>query len=169
MLELTEQVWEKYDHAYGVASDIPQLLKDLSDYPRNENNKCEPYFSLWSCLCHQGDVYQASYAAVPHIVDLLQVGPADAALDFYLLPVCVEIARQKGRGPLIKSELETDYRNSFGTLLNCVPRASSSAAGYGSVLSATVAVCNGQHELAEVDLELDEDVIKEFWSWFNER
>ena len=25
---------------------------------------------LWSSLCHEGDVYTASYAAVPHIVQM---------------------------------------------------------------------------------------------------
>ena len=169
MLELTEQVWEKYNHAYGVASDIPVLLKHLSEYPRHENSKCEPYFSLWSSLCHQGAVYQASYAAVPHIVGFLQAAPADVALDYYLLPVCIEVARKKGRGPVIKTELESDYHNSFSSLLNCVPRASNTSVGFGSVLSATVAVCNGHHELAEVILELDEEVIREFWGWFDER
>jgi len=67
MLSLESPRWSELTHAYGCASDIPALLRQLmavSDANADE----EPWFTLWSALAHQGDVYSASFAAVPHVV-----------------------------------------------------------------------------------------------------
>ncbi len=71
MLSLEDARWADLRHAYGSAGDIPSLLRTLSDdcSPSRSSN-AEPWFSLWSSLCHQGNVYTASYAAVPHLVGL---------------------------------------------------------------------------------------------------
>ncbi|HEX3912895.1 MAG TPA: hypothetical protein VHW71_05265 [Steroidobacteraceae bacterium] len=67
MLPLDSPQWAELSHAYGAAGDIPQLLKQLTNFRRATVDK-EPWFSLWSALAHQGDVYSASFAAVPHVV-----------------------------------------------------------------------------------------------------
>ncbi len=48
---------------------------------------------LRSALCHQGDVYDASFAAVPHIVAALSVdgGRASREFDYGALPVASEL------------------------------------------------------------------------------
>ena len=70
MLELDDPRWSELSHAYGGASDIPALLRQLAKSPRQQGTKEEPWFTLWSSLCHQGDAYSASYAAIPHIVEM---------------------------------------------------------------------------------------------------
>jgi hypothetical protein len=68
--------------------------------------RSEPYFSLWSALCHQGDAYTASYAAVPHLVDVLLAAPSPAHDSTLQLVVCIEIARARGDGPELPTELQ---------------------------------------------------------------
>ena len=56
MLKLDSPRWSELDHAYGKAADIPSLLRQLNDVPTSEGRQ-EPWFTLWSALAHQGDVY----------------------------------------------------------------------------------------------------------------
>jgi len=72
MLSLADSRWSELRHAYGSASDIPALLEQLVGLPSSEGNQ-EPWFSLWSALAHQEDVYSASFAAVPHVIEALSV------------------------------------------------------------------------------------------------
>jgi hypothetical protein len=66
--------WSNLQHAYGSASDVPGLLRRLEVLPASSGTD-EPWFSLWSSLAHQGDVYSASFAAVPHVVRALSTAP----------------------------------------------------------------------------------------------
>lgn len=56
--------WAHLSHAYGEASDIPYWLSKVS--PGRE----KAWNELWSRLCHQGSVYDASFAALPALLDL---------------------------------------------------------------------------------------------------
>lgn len=85
MLSLDDPRWRELRHAYGNAADVPDLLRALalSTGPK-EGYRDEPWFSLWSSLCHQGDVYTASYIAVPHIVQI--ASEATEPVDFSFFP-----------------------------------------------------------------------------------
>jgi hypothetical protein len=96
-------------HAYGVASDIPQLIKDLKAAPPPHNVESEPWFSLWSSLCHQSDVYTASYAALPHVVAIAAGKPVKLRLEFFLFTGMVEACRHRKKAPPIPQFLEKDY------------------------------------------------------------
>src|SRR6266704_737546 len=63
VLNLQSSKWSELRHAYGNAADIPQLLARLRELPKSEG-KAEPWFTLWSALAHQGDVYSASLSAI---------------------------------------------------------------------------------------------------------
>ena len=70
-LPLTSAKWAALTHAYGEASDIPDLLSELAEAETLGNETAdEPMFTLWSSLCHQDNVYPASFAAVPHLVEI---------------------------------------------------------------------------------------------------
>jgi hypothetical protein len=71
MLPLDSPRWSELKHAYGFASDVPGLLSQLVAFPAEATYQDEPWFTLWSSLYHQGDIYPASFAAVPHIVAAL--------------------------------------------------------------------------------------------------
>ena len=72
--------WQQLFHAYGTAADIPALLDAIEAFPAETDWRAEPWFSLWSALYHQGDIYPASIAAVPRIVSTLACEPTKATL-----------------------------------------------------------------------------------------
>ena len=141
------------------------MLKELSSFPSYENYQSEPYFSLWSALCHQGDVYTASYAALPHIIALLE------HFDLFLLPASIEISRAKGAGPEMPEDLEGPYFAALKKIPSLIPLVS--ALNWDNSFSrsvlAALAVSKGQVELAETVLELSEDVLEEFKEWQENR
>src|SRR5262245_3613228 len=56
MLDLDDARWRTLRHAYGMAEDIPERLRQLEEFPA-EGDAREPWHALWSALAHQGDVY----------------------------------------------------------------------------------------------------------------
>ena len=93
MLDLDSSAWSALEHAYGTAEDIPDLLRDLESFPPDVANDDGTWHALWSALCHQSDVYSASFAAVPHIVRLAAAAPDRMTSSFILLPTCIEASR----------------------------------------------------------------------------
>ncbi len=77
MLNLNSDQRGELEHAYGTAEDIPGLLEQHSQLPEDDG-KSAAWFPLWSALAHQGDVFSASFAAVPHIIDALSKSPEKA-------------------------------------------------------------------------------------------
>jgi HEAT repeat protein len=73
MLEGLEDIdWGKLNHAYGAATDVPDLLRTLASPTRQERSRAvgELYGNIW----HQGTVYEATGFAVPFLVELLRGG-----------------------------------------------------------------------------------------------
>jgi hypothetical protein len=122
----------------------------------------EPWFSLWSSLCHQGDVYDASYAAVPHLVEIAccAAGPID--FSFFLLPASIEIARSNGRGPEIPADLDEAYALAVERLTDCVALHRNEQWDEDTLLSALAAqaVAKGHRKIAEAIMNLDGDLIE---------
>src|SRR5262249_39194511 len=113
----------KLTHAYGDASDIPSLLAELELLPPDVGSEAEPYFSLWSALCHQGDIYAGSYAAVPHIVRVMGTAPERVPMTLFLMVAGIEIARSKGRGPAVPPDLQADYSAALARIPELVAEA----------------------------------------------
>lgn len=105
--------WENLRHAYGPAEDIPLLLVRAETDLRPGHESGSTWFKLWSALCHQGDAYSASYAAVPALVQLAEAASYRAKYDPLLLAACIELARLEGTGPEMPSELATSYRGAL--------------------------------------------------------
>ena len=171
MLSLDSDHWAELQHAYGNASNIPNLLRTLAEFPLHDNYESEPYFSLWSSLCHQDDVYTASYAAVPHIIAILASDPAKAHWDFFLLPTCIEISRAQDRGPAMPADLKDSYFESLRRIPHLVAVAAKQDwdNSYACSVAAAVAVAKGHHALGVAILELSEDVVAEFMEWLENR
>ena len=162
MLSLDNPRWSELRHAYGDAADIPALLRTLaSSTGPKASYQDEPWFSLWSSLCHQGDVYTASYAAVPHIVRIASEasGPVDFA--FFQLPTAVEVARQTGHGPDIPEPYADAYHRAITQLVENVAAHRSEAWDQPMLLSAAAAqaVAKGHIDVAEALLNLNADWI----------
>ena len=168
MLALSSPRWSDLRHAYGSASDVPSWLVALQSLP-SSGGEAEPWFSIWSALAHQGDVFDASYAAVPHVVAALSTAPEKADQSFFQFPAWVEICRAKG-GPEIPSDLSEPYFVALSRLPALASRVTPPCEpGLLVCCLAAVAVANGQVGIAECVLELSPDVAQEFLEWFSQR
>ena len=113
MLDLGSPKWKNLSHAYGSADDIPELLRQLKTAPPPKNYQSEPWFSLWSSLCHQSDVYTASYAAIPHIVAIAKTKNLKERFDHLHFIAFVEACRHRKKAPSIPAFLKKDYRSAL--------------------------------------------------------
>ena len=168
MIPLNSPRWSELRHCYGPATDTPGLLRDLESFP--EGGTSEPWFALWSSLCHQGDVFPASFAAVPHIVSVLATNPSRATRDFFLLPACIEIARANREVP-VPEELRSAYQAAIRRLPELVGQAASKEwdESFLACAMTAMAVGKGHVRVAEAVLEMDSNVAKEFLDWFMQR
>ena len=163
MLSLDSPEWIKLQHAYGSAGDIPDMLCRLKQSTAPVTDyESEPWFGLWSALCHQDDVYTASYAAVPHMVSIAEQSTTPVDLSFFQLPVAVEAARIKGRGPETPENLGTDYHLAIKRLADAVyvHRNEAWDCSMTIVASAAIAISKGHADLAMALLNLDDDIIR---------
>lgn len=154
MLDLSSPRWGDLSDAYGSAGKIPELLRHLSALP-SDHGSSEPWFSLWSALAHQGDVYSTSFAAVPHVVAAIASSPERVPDVYFHFPAWIEIADP--RMASIADELAIDYFDSLSRIPALVAGAEEkqwNAAFTACALSATAAA-KGQHELAEALPEAD--------------
>ncbi len=156
MIALDSPEWKKLHHAYGEAVDIPPLLRQLSDYLDATNYEAEPYFSLWSALCHQGDTCTAAYASVPHIIEVARRNPKRINYQFVLLPVSVELARLNRRGPEIPSNHELAYFKAVRSIPVLIASLSSSQLDETMALTcaAAIPIQAGHSAISEAILEL---------------
>lgn len=159
-VSLDSDEWSELQHAYGSAADVPALLHAIEAFPVQEEFDSEPWFTLWSSLYHQGRVYSASFAAVPHIVRVLSTAPSRATFDFFLLPACIEVGRVANE-TAVPEKLNDAYFEALAEL----PRLAADAARKGwdaetcmAALAATAAA-TGQHLLAQLLIEMSEDDI----------
>jgi HEAT repeat protein len=71
MLESLEEIdWGNLHHAYGPASDVPDLLRALASPRRKERSRA--IYDLYGNIWHQGTVYEATAYAVPFLIELLR-------------------------------------------------------------------------------------------------
>lgn len=169
MLSLENRRWLELKHAYGPAGDIPALLRQLEQVPSSKD-EAEPWLTLWSALAHQGDIYSASFAAVPYVVRALASAPTKADHSYFQFPAWVEICRSKNNVE-IPEDLRSAYFESLAQLPSLVAQASTRSwdPSFLACALAAVAAAKGQPSVAEAALELTPEVAQEFLEWFFER
>lgn len=165
MLALNSPRWSELQHAYGNASNI-----QLARFPSETSYQEEPWFTLWSSLYHQEDIYSASFAAVPHIVETLSTNPARASLSFFLLPASIEIARAT-----TELEIPPDIERDYFDALSRYPQLAAAAAkpnwdqSICTAALAAIAVATGNHRVAQLLLQTEPDAIPEVIEWLQSR
>lgn len=169
MLSLDSSRWSELKHAYGAASDIPDLLRRLDVLPSADGDE-EPWFSLWSSLAHQGDVYSASFAAVPYVVKALASAPSIAHSAYFQFPAWVEICRAKNSVP-VPEDLAAAYFEALSQLPSLVAAAASRAwdEGFLACALSAIAAAKNQPAVAEAALELSPEIAVEFMEWLSDR
>ena len=164
-LALQDPAWSELRHSYGPAEDTPDLLRQLAAAPGPKADwRAEPWFTLWSSLCHQGDAYPASFAAVPHLVRMAIEATEPVAFDFLLLPASIEVARASGRGPAVPDFLTAAYEHALAALPDAVAVHRHEPWDEAMLLSASaaLAVTKGHLRVAEMLMNLDGEDIERF-------
>jgi hypothetical protein len=111
MLSLDDERWNGLKGGYRIPFDPRPLLKKIESGTDLKNT----WHELWGELHHQGDVGEASYAAVPHLVRIhRQRGTPD--WNPYALVACIELAGTKGNNPDLPNWLEKEYFDSIQEL-----------------------------------------------------
>lgn len=88
MLETLNSVpWGELEHAYGKASDVPDLLRALAS-PEQKIYE-DAINNLWSSVTHQGTVYSSTAYVVPFFCELLEAPEVQnkPALFYYLTKI----------------------------------------------------------------------------------
>jgi hypothetical protein len=104
MLSLDDNRWNSMTGGYRMKCDPRPLLAQLE----NEQTREKAWHGLWEELHHQGDVGEASYASVPHLV---RIHRASGIVDWnpYAIVAIIELVRGKGDNPEVPKWLEEDY------------------------------------------------------------
>ncbi len=103
MLSADSPRWAELEHAYGDATQLPTHLYELFD---KQNYDDDPNHVLFGCLCHQGSVYTATYAAVPHVVNALATQSIQSQIWLFMFLGQVAISKDA-------EEIPNDLRSDF--------------------------------------------------------
>jgi hypothetical protein len=169
-MDMSTIEWNNLEHAYGSAANIPALLDQLTSFPAEDSFKDEPWYSLWSSLYHQGEIFSASLAVIPEIAAKLACAPERATMSFFALPASIEVAREKS-GMRVPDSIGPRYQEAFRHLaifaFNTATTQPESELGQAAL--AIMAVAAGQHAYAELILEVPKGEVGEVLEWYQSR
>jgi hypothetical protein len=111
MLSMDDTRWAELKGGYRTSFDLRPLLTKLE----TEEDVTAVWKELWDELHHQGDVDEASYAAIPHIV---RICCNRGMLDWnaYAVVSVVELARTQNGNPDVPGWLKEGYFNAIHAL-----------------------------------------------------
>lgn len=144
---------------YRVPFDPRPLLARLE----GDRDVHEVWHDLWQELYHQGDVGEASYAAVPHLV---RIHWQRSVVDWntYALVATIELARDWRRNPAVPNWLQPGYDVAIKELAD-LGRAELPAAKDADTVRcilAILAVTKGARLFGRILVEFTEDEVMEF-------
>jgi hypothetical protein len=111
MLSLDDERWQELEGGYRTRFDPRPLLLKLET---SKDTKAA-WNELWEGLHHQGDVGEASYAAVPHLVRIYR-DRGGSEWGTYAIVATIELARDSGKNPEVPDWLKEDYFRAIRTL-----------------------------------------------------
>jgi len=104
MLSLDDNRWMLMQGGYRMPFDPRPLLARLE----SNTNTASVWPDLWDELHHQGDVGEASYAAVPHLIRICR-SRGELDWNVYAFTAIVELSRGKGDNPDVPEWLSEGY------------------------------------------------------------
>src|SRR5262245_8760467 len=110
MLPLDDPRWRDLRGGYKTPYDASAALRRLEAGEDNWDELSEE-------LHHQGDVGEASYAAVPHMVRIAKLRP-HRDWGFYSLVSIIEVERHRRSNPEIPQWLVPDYKRAMNAMLD---------------------------------------------------
>ena len=104
MISLEDARWLSMTGGYRMPLDPRPLLRRL----QTEHDTATVWRALWEALHHQGDVGDASYAAIPFLVRIYQ---ERGVIDWntYAIVAIIELARTAGKNPDVPEWIAEDY------------------------------------------------------------
>ena len=104
MISLDDSRWSNMTAGYRVPFDPRPLLKRLE----TDGDATEVWGELWGELHHQGDVGEASFAAVPFLVNIYR---ERGVIDWntYAIVATIELARKEGTNPDVPQWMANEY------------------------------------------------------------
>jgi len=159
MIEYDDPKWKKMTGGYRLPYDPTPALRELESGTDVEL----AWDELWNNLHHQGDVGEASYAAVPHLV---RIHKESRRLDWnlYALVSTIETERHRKSNPDIPSWLELDYREALRNLMECGledMKTTDDSTTVQAILGA-IALAKGSLKLGVLISTIDESEIEEY-------
>mgnify|MGYP000897751012 CR=1 FL=1 len=109
-MEWDDNRWLELNGGYGTPYDPRGMIRQLV-----HGDKKAAWEELWQELHHQGDVGEASYAAIPMLVETQETQRA-SDWNFYALAATIEEARQNPHNPALPNWLASDYGAAWHTL-----------------------------------------------------
>ena len=111
MLSFDDDRWNHLMGGYKNLFDPRPWLRKLE----NQQDTAAAWRELWDELHHQGDVGDASYAAVPELVRIHRAGGA-ADWNLYAMVAIIELARSESKNPDVPEWLRDEYLRSIQEL-----------------------------------------------------
>ena len=160
MLKLNSDTWANLEHAYGSAEDIPTILTVLAQGE-------DKWFDIWSALCHQGTIYTATFAAMPHIIKVFEANLEKADFNTFVFATSVELTRQDCQVQ-VPDTLNVDYFQSLEKLDNLVQDYMKNKTDFDSLVGvlAFQAIRKFQTQLAQLILNLNEEQVPAVLEWY---
>ena len=117
MLSFDDTRWMTLKGGYHISYDPRPALLRLEE----EESVAVAWEELWNELHHQGDIDNASYAAVPHLV---RIYGAKSKIDwnFYGMVSTIEIERHRKKNPSLPDWLAEDYFHAWNELVKLALR-----------------------------------------------
>jgi hypothetical protein len=112
MIDYDDPKWNELKGGYKILYNPTSALKDL-EVGINVESAWE---ELWNELHHQGDVGEASYAAVPHLVRIHKLN-RNFDWNLYALISTIETERHRKSNPALPDWLAASYQESLGELV----------------------------------------------------
>jgi hypothetical protein len=143
---------------YRIPFDPRPLFQKLES--ETDIKRC--WEEIWQELYHQGDVGEASYAAVPHLVRIYQNrGKID--WNTYAIVTSIELARNLGKNPDVPLWLRQGYEDAINSLamtgLGELPHANEKET-IRSIL-AVIAIWKEVRTYARIIIDFSEDELNE--------
>ncbi len=154
MLTDDDPKWKQLHSGYRMPYDPRAALQKL----RSQTESQAAWSELWDELHHQGDVGEASYAAVPELVRIHgELGQAD--WNAFALVATIELARDDKRNPSLPSWLERDYFVAIEQLAQLGVARLTSASDSESIraIFSVIAISRGLRTLGRMLLLYSED------------
>ncbi|MDQ2668520.1 MAG: hypothetical protein M3Z05_21375 [Gemmatimonadota bacterium] len=153
-LDLASPRWRELKQAYGSAEDISSLLAALNAID-DDDERAELWYGAWATLCPGNNVFSAAYAAVPHLLRVVEERDFAERVAALHLVTQVEVSRHVHGAPAIDDDLVLPYAAAIESLPRRVAELGDMTwdSQSAQVLAAALLAGKRQHALARLMLD----------------